>query len=554
MLALAAYRMRETAHDTVHRRIHAEVICGREALRPIRAVGIRGMRLLRVRVGVPRPWMPYVVGVGAMLAMALRLFVPHPVGMANNGDAARLLCPLGANPDAPPKLSAKWYFVRLNYAYGSSSQPCGHYSTTQMIQMRLTAWIHHYLLGLSGAIDTRELMAEYCLLVGLVMAAATWLLRPVAVRARVALLTALFLVLAEANFADYAGSPYTETAALYGLLIVAVAAVAAATTKGPWSRTGFLVAWAAALLAVGAKDETTTLCVPLVLLLGTRRFEFGRLSGRYGARAVPAICALTLVLTAAWSLSNAVPKDKQINAAEEITMTIMPISGNPAQVADGLGLPRSFGQYSGTAWWGAKTIESDPLYSRYQNRITQANIARLFAAHPTLAARVFAGGATSYLDFREGYLGSYAIDAGQPPGSQECRVCILQNVSHAMRWSGFPGVLAYWLACIAGALLLIRTSRAGTRRRAYGLVSMALISAAVIQYATAVYGEGNEVVKHLSVGLFAAALAPLWLIAGALHKRESASPLPESAEPAEAARRILSSRRSEPSRIPGQHV
>jgi hypothetical protein len=141
-----------------------------------------------------------------------------------------------------------------------------------------------------------------------------------------------------------------------------------------------------------------------------------------------------------------------------------------------------------------------------------------------MSARVFSGGADAYLTFRANYLGNYAADSGQPPQHQECRVCVVQGVAHAFKWSGFPGVLAYWLACLAGAAWLIRTGSPNSRRRGFGLVTLTLLGSTVVQYATAVYGEGNEVTKHLAVAVFTAALAPVWIAAGALMPRSPSEP------------------------------
>ncbi|HEY1916277.1 MAG TPA: hypothetical protein VGH27_11955, partial [Streptosporangiaceae bacterium] len=133
--------------------------------------------------------------------------------------------------------------------------------------------------------------------------------------------------------------------------------------------------------------------------------------------------------------------------------------------------------------------------------------------------RVFADGAPAYLQFRNNNLGSYPANAGYAPESQECRDCVLEDVSHALTWTGFAGVLAYWLACIAAAAWLIRTSVARSRRRGFAFSSLMLIGCTLVQYATSVYGEGNEVTKHLSVGLFTSSLAPVLLAAGALVDR-----------------------------------
>ena len=106
--------------------------------------------------------------------------------------------------------------------------------------MWLTAWVHQRVLGLPGVIDMRELIVEYCVLAGVVTAAAARLLAPLRLAARILILVLLFLVLSEATFADYAASPFTETAALYGMLIFAIAGVTVAVrpadiTRRTWS-------------------------------------------------------------------------------------------------------------------------------------------------------------------------------------------------------------------------------------------------------------------------------------------------------------------------------
>jgi hypothetical protein len=104
------------------------------------------------------------------------------------------------------------------------------------------------------------------------------------------------------------------------------------------------------------------------------------------------------------------------------------------------------------------------------------------------------------------------------------------DVSWAMRWAGLAGVLAYWMACLAGAGLLLRRSRRGDRRRGFALVALVLIGCTVIQYVTAVYGEGNEVIKHMVIALFTASIAPIWLLAGALGTPPRAGSSPGSGD------------------------
>ena len=92
---------------------------------------------------------PVIAGVLAALLMAARLLLPVPVGMANNGDAVRLMCQIGANSHSPPWQTSELFFVRFWYPFlrPGAGPPCLHYPTTQVLQMWLTAWVHQHVLG-----------------------------------------------------------------------------------------------------------------------------------------------------------------------------------------------------------------------------------------------------------------------------------------------------------------------------------------------------------------------------------------------------------------------
>jgi hypothetical protein len=130
---------------------------------------------------------PPVIGVLASVGMAVRLFLPTPVAMADNNDGSRLLCLVGAETGNP-----KWVYAVFRYPASGQHTGCRGYPTLTAVQIRATAWLHRHLLGLSGVIDMRELMVEYCVLVGIVFAATAWLLAGFRTLPRLAFLGALF--------------------------------------------------------------------------------------------------------------------------------------------------------------------------------------------------------------------------------------------------------------------------------------------------------------------------------------------------------------------------
>ncbi|GAB3452112.1 glycan biosynthesis hexose transferase WsfD [Actinophytocola sediminis] len=452
-------------------------------------------------------WLPAVLG-GLLAAgsMAVRQLAGTPVGMANNGDAARLMCQVGADSGNAHHGADRWDFVRFAYAELPIDAPCPAYRTSQYLQLRLSSWLHD-LLGLPGALDMRLVIVQDCVLAGVAVGTMVWLLRRTRWWVRVGVPAALFLVLADATFAGHAASPFSEPAAFIGLVTVALAGVAA--VGGTRRRTAFLIATAGAALAVSAKLSAITLAVPFALFLVTRRLPLWR-----GSWGLPVVGVAAIASAAVWVSGTETSNYERVNVANTITMTIMPQSADPAGVATDLGLPASFGQYSGTHWWSRPRLPADPEFAANAHHLTRTNLGRYLLDNPAAVVRMVTGGADEYLAYRVDYLGSYGEFAGRPPGSQECRLCLLPTVSRALAWTGFAGVAGYWLLCLVAAGAQLRRSAPGTLRRGFALVAMTLVGVAVVQYLTAVLGEGNEITKHLSVALLAATLAPVWLLAG----------------------------------------
>lgn len=442
--------------------------------------------------------------------MAIRLLIPVPVGMADNNDGSRLLCQVGADARVVHNAAVPfWRYVVENYPAVASHHKCEPYPSTMLLPAWIAAAIHRHVLGLHGAIDLRELVVEYCVIVGCVVWAAARLVRGMRILPQVVVLGALFVILAEATFADYANSPYTETAAIWGLAVFAVAGVAAMTDHRA-SRPAYLIAWLSALFVVGAKVETLTLVVPFAVF-----FTCVKPAWRPG-RAVPALVVVSLVAMAGWQAGvfGGGPRDQQTNVRNELTMTLMPLSDDPGTVATGLGLPHSLGIYSGTSIWSDRPIQQDPAFD--PSRVTIARLGGYLATHPRLSARVLASGSGPFLrSFRTGYyIGDYTkADSLGRPQREDHRVAIVSWAANHFAWLGFGGIVAYWTLCCAAAIMLLRRGTKRSMRRAFATVSLLFSVSSVLQYLTAVFGEGNEVTKHLVISLFCATLAPLWIFA-----------------------------------------
>jgi hypothetical protein len=455
-----------------------------------------------------------VLGISAAVLMAIRLLIPVPVGMADNNDGSRLLCQVGADARVVHNAAVPfWRYVVENYPAVGPHHKCEPYPSTMLLPAWIAAAVHRYVLGLHGAIDLRELVIEYCVIVGCVVWAAARLVRGMRIVPRIVVLGSLFLILAEATFADYANSPYTETAAIWGLAVFAVAGVAA-MTEHPVSRPAYVIAALSALFVVGAKVETLTLVVPFGVFFTCVKTTWQPVRARPAL--VPALVVASLVAMAGWQAGvfGGGPRDQQTNVRNELTMTLMPLSDDPGTVATGLGLPHSFGSYSGTSIWSDHPIQQDPAFD--SSRVTIVRLGGYLATRPRLSARVLASGSGPFLRmFRTGYyIGNYTkADSRGRPQREEHRVAVISWVANHCAWLGFGGIVAYWILCFTAANMLRRRGAKKSMRHAFATVSLMFSASSVLQYLTAVFGEGNEVTKHLAISLFCATLAPLWVFA-----------------------------------------
>lgn len=277
-------------------------------------------------------------------------------------------------------------------------------------------------------------------------------------------------------------------------------------------RVAYVIAWLSALFVVGAKVETLTLVVPFAVFFARRPAKWPRV-----------LVVASLVAMAMWQggVFGAGPRDQQTNVRNELTMTLMPLSDDPGAVAAGLGLPHSFGTYSGTSIWSEHPMQQDPAFD--SSRVTLVRLGGYLATHPRLSARILASGSGPFLRmFRTGYyIGNYTKADSQGKAQRaDHRIAVVSWLANHFAWVGFGGIMVFWIACIVAATAFRRRSDRRSLRHAFATVSLVLAVGSVSQYLTAVFGEGNEVTKHLVISVFCATLTPVWLFAAGFAARE----------------------------------
>ena len=455
-----------------------------------------------------RPWVfGPIVGVLAGLSMVVRLFIPGPIGMADNGDGPSRMCGLNLIVHIP-KGSIRWFkFLNPRYDYGphGACTSANTYTSSEQLLMHIAKPLGH-LWGYPGAFDLRALGLLFCVIVAFVFMVFAAALRGHLI-VRLLICVALFVVVGDTAFAGYSISPYSELAGLVGILFVTAGAMHfGGSTRA--KQGGLLLFTAGAVLAITSKTQAVTLVVPFAALLLLVRvplsgLPLSRLRGRFAPRLLPAVAVLLIGVSGVFTMQTQMKAFEPINRTEMIFDGVLGHSSDPSQTAKDLGLPQHFVQYKGYDWWAAHAPEKDPQFSEIANKMTYGNIAGYLVEHPGVATSITLGGMDAFAAAHPDYLGSYPATTGHPAGTLESRLALYSDFSRASGRALIPGLLALGVF----GFFWYRRLRDNPRRAAFVAVMVCMIGVVVAQFASAVYGEAIEDTKHLVYGVFAGGLA-----------------------------------------------
>jgi len=457
---------------------------------------------------------------GVSLALFIvRFMLPAPVGQADNHDGPRLMCWLGVGPVRTHGYPRWFSYVYFQYVPHQACAGIPRYPSSELVPLVLARLITPPL-GLPGALNLIALGVLNCAIAsfGIASLAAGLRMRP---WAQVAVAAAAWLIMADAAFFDVYASPFSEPAALLGLLLVAAGVVYLG--RG-WRATvfGLAVAGFGGFLAILAKEQYLTLalpiCLTLVLANATRGRRWPHLPRTRQTGAAVAVAALLATMTAAYVVwDNASGYGTRLHHEQAVDMiftNIVTSHGNAQAGLRALGLPASWSKYAGHDFWDNVSVRHDPLYSRYAGKLTDLNIAQFLLTHPGSVISVGQHAAMLAQRFRVGTLGNYTPSAGHPPGATESRVVVLTWLMHFLP----PGLGLWWLiplwaAMAAAALVCLLRPRGIAWHRDAAVLVLCMTGCAIAAFIPPAYFAGISTTRHMVGTNTATALAFLASIA-----------------------------------------
>jgi hypothetical protein len=509
-------RGQELAHPDAPSRPQSPAPGSPQSAPPGRPAGVLPWRL-STRAG---RWLSiFAVSLGLFI---VRFLIPTPVGQADNHDGQRVMCAFGVAPvtDGFRRWASYAYF---QFAPSASCAKIGVYPSSQLVLLG-TARLLTPVLGLPGTVNLIALGLLSCVIISVGIASLATGLR-LRLWAQLLVAAVSWLIMADVAFFDLYASPFSEPAALIGLLLVAAGLVYLG--RG-WRATvfGLLLAGPGGFLVILAKEQYLILvlpiCVALVLAGATRGSGTGlrRFLTRQTVAAV-AVAAFLTLMTAAYVYWDDTSSYAAILHHEQAVDMIFDdiVTGHDQARADlrSLGLPASWARYAGHDFWSKVSVRHDPLYPRYEGKLSDGTIARFLLTHPDRILGIGQHAAKYAMHFRVTFLGNYPPSAGHPPGALENRVEVVTWLVISIPSSlGLWLLLPLWAATAAIAIGALRLRLGGPWRREGAVVALCMTGCAIAAFIPPAYFAGISNTRHLVGSNLATLLAVLTGVALAL--------------------------------------
>jgi hypothetical protein len=462
-------------------------------------------------------WAAVGTGLAAMVLVLCHLLIPTPIGTADTGDGLRLLCQIQAgDPHFYQAHSSAERFVAITYEpIPPNPVACGAYRVTQRYPSSALAVLAAaqeltHLTGLRGALDMRMTGIIYSLIFGLMIGLCVVVL-PGPRWARVGTSAVLGLLGADATFAPYFISPFSEPMEFVALLgtYACLLAVWRRRVVPVWVLVGVTLVFVS---LVTAKSQDIPLAVLLAVAVLSVRCPLGQLrdagtggaglsasrwAGRLAGRALPALSATVLLTAGAVNLYLQPQLYNEQLVYTDVFYTILKDSPDVKADLAELGLPAELSRYAGRTYFETRQeTAKDPDYRTFVAGISLRDVARFYSQHPERLSKVTETGVRDVVKARYPLPNTTRIETARP--DVVCRLCVIPTAGRFLE----PAALVLWpmweLAVLALGALLIRRRRREREWCALGLLLIAMVVFACFHLATAILGDGYaELGKHV---------------------------------------------------------
>lgn len=426
-------------------------------------------------------WIRWLVLAAVAALVCWQLFVPPVIGLADQGDYARMIGRFGYGPaqKSPPDTIA---FVPRKFIPDPTYR-LRHYEHIESEYLFTgTAVLLNRLFSRDASLDIEMIGLVHA--IAFLAAFARLLAVTTGLRYAPFLWIAMLVVFTDVGYVAYWNSFYAEPASCIFFLFLAAETVALLRSRVVSNAA--IVRWSLlAILFVGAKSQN----FPLALLLAPLGLRLGSM------RPLAIAGSIGIALAAAFNFVT-VPKPLTMaNSYDTLFMAILPESKTPAADLQAFHLDPSLLSYSGSGAWSPGTAFGQ-LAERgtLDHELTPASVARFWLLHPARIWRRAKAVLPIAFSLRPEWCGNFERAAGRPPGARSSSF-ILWSWLHEHLITKLGKFLLVTLAVFPFAAIVVWI-RLPRRRR--GIEVLTVLSACCLMaFLVAICGDAWDNVKHL---------------------------------------------------------
>jgi len=441
----------------------------------------------------------------AAAILALQLFVPPVVGLADNRDYERVMGYAGFQHTTADAAERYFSFLRTRYAVVAPGWFRGGYHSSETLLAFAARYLH---LAISGGpiFDLRLLGALHAALLLLALAGLIRACRDLAVPTQALAAALLVFVFTDVGYVAPLNSFYSQAASLVFLLLtaaVAAGAIARGRLEGAW----LFAYFGCALLFVGSKPQEK-LAAPLLALFG---MLLAGVHWRGAWRQAAAWLAIGLCAFAVWYGRHTPYTLREATMYQSVFAELLAHSETPAADLAELGLDPGWIRYAGSNAYAPDSPLLDPAFRvRLLHEVGYRRILRFYLRHPSRLAERVERASRQAWNLRPTF-GNFEKSPEHP---------VPELATRFSAWSRLRGHLGalplLWIALLLGgnlAAALATHRRATPRGRLYSEGIVLVVLMASLAFAVCVLAQAP---LDLSRALYAYhALCDLLLIADA---------------------------------------
>jgi len=421
--------------------------------------------------------------------LIFQLCVPPIVGLADDGDFARILIPVGI--DYPTHVYKEMYWSHITPVY-RLVEP-GQKARYLSAETPLAAMARFITVHALGRHDF-DIRALGCLHIAIFLWA-LWLillaLRPLPLAVRAVAGGLLIFVFTDVSYVAPFNSFYSQTASLLAFLVAAGMAANALVRSGP-ARSRYLFGyWIAAAMWVLSKPQESV-HAPALALIGLLLMGESRRERRVGLAAGVLLCVAGFFYYA-----STPPELSGVGRYFSLFSEMLPNSPNPARDLGALGLPKEWVRYENTNPYAATSILRDARFQRRFRTFSARRLLGFYASRPRRFGRLLARGFSSALVTRPVYLGNFTAASGMPGKARSRAFALWSDGKAALKQQGRWLVPLLLSGCFVGGLFGFFRSSSPMRRRAW-LAAALLAAMAAQEFTVVMLAQGQtDLDRHL---------------------------------------------------------